>query len=167
MNTFSNQTIGFERILATPVQNNHVQITSDSSFATLIVSQPQWVQELLEEYSYPVRAHTPHEIMDIHGDESNAKAGLLVVSDGSVIVNSMSHGWVIANKKGDVLVSGAAAAYGKGSSLRAEGYGMLAATMFMALVGIYTDRKDIRLLRLSDNEELINRCTAHQSYKYP
>ena len=45
---------------------------------------------------------------------------------------------------------------------------MLAATMFMALVGIYTSRKDIiRLLRLSDNEELINRCTAHQSYQYP
>ena len=66
-----------------------------------------------------------------------------------------------------LLVSGAAAAYGKGSSLRAEGYGMLAATMFMALVGMYTSRKDIRLLRLSDNEELINRCTAHQSYQYP
>ena len=32
------------------------------------------------------------------------------------------------------------------SSLWAEGYGMLAATMFMALVGIYTGRKDIRLL---------------------
>ena len=46
-------------------------------------------------------------------------------------------------------------------SLRAEGYGMLAATMFMSLVGIYTSRKDIRLLRLSDNEKLINRCTAH------
>ena len=166
MNTFSNHTVGFERIPVIPVRNDHVRVTA-FSFATLIASQPQWVQELLEEYSYPVRAHTPHEIMDIHGDESNAKAGLLVVSDGSVIVNSMSHGWVIANKKGDVLVSGAAAAYGKGSSLRAEGYGMLAATMFMALVGIYTDRKDIRLLRLSDNEELINRCTAHQSYKYP
>ena len=105
--------------------------------------------------------------MDVHDDASNTKASLLVVSDGSVIVNSMSHGWVIADNTGKIIVSGAAAAYGKGSSLRAEGYGMLAATMFMALIGIYTNRKDIRLLRLSDNEELINRCTAHQSYKYP
>ena len=84
--------------------------------------------------------------MDVHGEASNTKAGLLVVSDGSVIVNSMSHGWVIADNTGKILVSGAAAAYGKGSSLRAEGYGMLAATMCMALVGIYTSRKDIRLL---------------------
>ena len=44
---------------------------------------------------------------------------------------------------------------------------MLAATMFMALVGMYTSRKDICLLRLSDNEEFINPCAAHQSYRYP
>ena len=75
--------------------------------------------------------------MDSHGDKNDTKAGLLVVSDGSVIVKNMSHGWVIADNTGKILVSGAAAAYGKGSSLRAEGYGMLAATMFMALVGIY------------------------------
>ena len=166
INTFSNHTVGFERIPIVPVPNK-VQSTANSSFTTLVASQPKWVQELLEEFSYPVRNYTPQEIMEIHGNDNNTKAGLLVVSDGSVIVHSMSHGWVIANRNGEIIVSGAAAAYGKGSSLRAEGYGMLAATMFMALVGIYTSRKDIRLLRLSDNEELINRCTAHQSYKYP
>ena len=167
MNTFSNHTVGFERTPMVQVPRDNVQIDSRSSFTTLIASQPQWVQELLEEYSYLEQDFTPQEIMDSHGDKNDTNAGLLVVSDGSVIVNSMSHGWVIADKMGKILVSGAAAAYGKGSSLRAEGYGMLAATMFMALVGIYTDRNDIRLLRLSDNEELINRCTAHQSYKYP
>ena len=46
--------------------------------------------------------------MDVHGEASNTKAGLLVVSDGSVIVHSMSHGWVIADKTGKILVSGAA-----------------------------------------------------------
>jgi hypothetical protein len=167
MNTFSNHTVGFERIPLLPVPTDTVTFNSKSSFTTLIASQPQWVQELLEEYSYPVQDYTPQEIMDVHGDESNTKVGLLVVSDGSVRVNSMSHGWVIADNTGKIIVSGAAAAYGKGSSLRAEGYGMLAATMFMTLVGIYTNRKDIRLVRLSDNEELINRCNAHQSYKYP
>ena len=96
MNTFSNLTVGFERIPMVQVPTDTVQFDSRSSFKTLIASQPQWVQELLEEYSYPVQDYTPQEIMDSHGDKNDTKAGLLVVSDGSVIVNSMSHGWVIA-----------------------------------------------------------------------
>ena len=110
MNTFSNHTVGFERIPIVPVPTATVSFDSTSSFQTLIASQPQWVQELLEEYSYPVQDYTPQEIMDVHGDASNTKAGLLVVSDGSVIVNSMSHGWVITDNTGNIIVSGAAAA---------------------------------------------------------
>ena len=55
MNTFSNHTVGFERIPLLPVPTDTVTFNSKSSFTTLIASQPQWVQELLEEYSYPVQ----------------------------------------------------------------------------------------------------------------
>ena len=41
---------------------------------------------------------------------------------------------------------------------------MLAATVFMTLVGEYTNQKDICIHRISDNEELINQCKAHQHY---
>ena len=59
MHTFSNHTVGFERIPIIPVPTDTVTFDSKSSFKTLIASQPQWVQELLEEYSYPVQAYTP------------------------------------------------------------------------------------------------------------
>ena len=142
-----------------------------STITSLIAIQPQWIQELLpvNEIHYPEQDYTPEEIMDIHGEKDSPKEGLLVVSDGSVKVNNMAHGWVIADHNGKQIVCGAGAAQGKGSSLRAEGYGMLAATVFMTLVGEYTHRKDICIHRISDNEELINRCKAHQKYKdaYP
>ena len=70
---------------------------------------------------YPEHVYTPDDIMEIHGERDSPNKGLLVVSDGSVKVNNMAHGWVIATNEGKKLVCGAGAAQGKGSSLRAEG----------------------------------------------
>ena len=56
--------------------------------------------------------------MDIHGERDSPNEGPLVVS----------HGWVIAFYNGTKIVCGAGAPQGKGSLLRAEGYGMLASS---------------------------------------
>lgn len=77
-------------------------------------------------------------IMEIHGEKDSPNKGLLVVSDGSVKVNDMEHGWVIANYDSEKIVCGAATAQGKGSSLRDAGYGMSRRYSFMILVGVYT-----------------------------
>ena len=56
----------------------------------------------------------------------------------------MAHGWVTAKYDGKKIgVCGPGTAQRKSSSLQAEGYGMLAATVFITLVGEYTNRKDI------------------------
>ena len=83
-----------------------------------------WIQELLpvDKIHYPEQVYTPEEIMEIHGEKDSPNEGLLIVSDGSVKVNNMAHGWVIANHDGKKIVCRAGAVQGKGSSLRAEGY---------------------------------------------
>ena len=68
---------------------------------------------------------------------------------------------------GEMLVSGLAAEYGKCNSLQANGYGILAAILFMALIGVHTNNTDIIRHRYSDNKELINQCRAHSNYYYP
>ena len=162
----SNTKLGFESMRIVEKAIPPCIDPGSSTLNDLILIQPQWIRELLplNEIHYPEQDYTPAEIMDIHGDKDSPTEGLLVVSDGSVKVNNMAHGWVIANNDGKIIVCGAGAAQGKGSSLRAEGYGMLAATLFMTLVGEYTNTKDICIHRISDNEELINRCKAHQNY---
>ena len=167
----SNSKLGFE---STSIVETAIPMGIDPGTSTLndlISIQPQWIQELLpvNEIHYPEQDYTPEDIMDIHGEKDSPNEGLLVVSDGSVKVNNMAHGWVIADHNGKQIICGAGAAQGKGSSLRAEGYGMLAATVLMTLIGELTHRKDICIHRISDNEELINRCKAHQLYKdaYP
>ena len=79
----------------------------------------------------------------------------------------MSFGWVIAHEDGTVLVQGAGPSHGRGSSLRAEGSGMLAATVFMALVCKFTQRSTMNTRNYSDNQELIRRLIAHQEYDTP
>lgn len=93
--------------------------------------------------------------------------GLIIVADRSVKFNSISFGWVIANMDGMVLVQGAGPSHGKGSSLRAEGSGMLAATGSMALVCKFTQRNSLSTSNFSDNQELIRRLRIHQEYKIP
>ena len=68
----------------------------------------------------------------------------------------MSHGWVIATRTGEVLAKGAGPCNGKGNSLRAEGAGMLAVTVFLTLVCVYTNRNNsLTVTSWFDNQELI------------
>ena len=102
-------------------------------------NQPSWIQELLHIIEYKDKFPNPFEIVEEH--DTPEIPGLIIVADGSVKFNSMSFGWVIANKDGMVLVQGAGPSHGKGSSLRAEGSGMLAATVFMSLVCKFTQQR--------------------------
>ena len=162
----SNSKLGFQSTNIVETELTPCIDPATGTFKDLIAIQPKWIRELLpvDTIHYPEQEYSPDDIMEIHGERDSPNEGLLVVSDGSVKVNNMAHGWVIANNDGTKIVCGAGAAQGKGSSLRAEGYGMLAATVFMTLIGEYTNRKDICIQRISDNEELINRCKAHQTY---
>ena len=130
---------------------------------SLLRKQPEWFRELLEVIEYKDGFANPFEIMEEH----DSTDGLFVVADGSVKLHYMSFGWVIANMKGEILVQGAGPSAGKGSSLRAEGSGMLCATVFLSLVCVFTNRFDITAHCWSDNAELIRRLKKHKKYEHP
>ena len=79
----------------------------------------------------------------------------------------MSFGWVIAASDGTVLVQGAGPSHGRGSSLRAEGSGMLAATVFISLVCLFTQKASINTRNFSDNQELIRQLILRSEYTTP
>ena len=65
---------------------------------------------------------------------------------------------ILNPKSGKVIARGSGAGAGRGSSLRAEGFGMLAALKFIELAAKFTGRKDTVVIEgVSDNEELIQR----------
>ena len=121
--------------------------------------QAEWIQELLHTIEYKDGFPNPFEILDAHDSPKEPK--LLIVSDGSVKLHQMSFGWVIAHVDGTVLVQGAGPSHGQGSSLRAKGSGMLAATVFMALVCKFTQRSTMNTRNYSDNQEIIRRLVYH------
>ena len=79
----------------------------------------------------------------------------------------MSFGWVIAASDGTVLVQGADPSHGRGSSLRAEGSGMLAATVFISLVCSFTQKSSLNTRKFSDNQELIQQLLLRSYYTTP
>ena len=115
----SNSKLGFESTTSANASQPTLQHSESSSFNALLSNQPDWIRELLpvNEIQYPEQEYSPAEIMEIHGDKDSPNEGLVIVSDGSVKVNNMAHGWVIATYDGKKIVCGAAAAQGKGSSL--------------------------------------------------
>jgi hypothetical protein len=93
---------------------------------------------------------------------------LLAVSDGSVKSHDMSFGWILTTSTGDRLAAAAAGpCNGRGNSLRAEGAGMLSATMFIALITKYLEIEQMRIVFISDNSELIRRLKVHKHYDEP
>jgi hypothetical protein len=78
----------------------------------------------------------------------------------------MLFGWIIATPDGRQLAAGCGPCQGRGNSLRSEGAGMLAATLFMALISHHMKHK-IKAKCTSDNKELIRRLTEHKQYDEP
>ena len=93
----------------------------------MIFRQADWIQELLEEYTFNNEFINPFEIIELH----NQYKSLLTVSDGSVVFHNVSFGWVLATANGDLLAYGAGPCNGRGSSLRSEGARMLTFIVFI------------------------------------
>ena len=130
-----------------------------------IAKQEKWKRELLCEWTLDDEVADVWELIANH-DEAKS---LLIVSDGSVKHHNMAYGWTISNPKTKkVLATGSGCGFGRGSSLRAEAYGMLSALVFLEAVCGFTARSTPLSVQCSaDNEELINRCNSHKEYKDP
>jgi hypothetical protein len=129
-----------------------------------IASQPSWIRQFFEEvHFYTDDGHQNiDEILILHDKFGH----LLSVSDGSVMFHNMSFGWIIATPDGRRVAAGCGPCEGRGNSLRSEGAGMLAATLFMALISHHMNHK-IKAICISDNKELIRQMTEHKQYEEP
>ena len=92
---------------------------------------------------------------------------LLFVSDGSVDFHDMAFGWILSTPKGEQLAATNGPSSGRGSSLQSEADGMLSASLFCAILREFCDNETIKAHFVSDNNELVNRCTERQQYEYP
>ena len=82
-------------------------------------------------------------------------------------MHQMSFGWVLATAQGIYLATSFGGCDGRGSSLRAEAVGMLSISNFIALMAKHRNRKDIKIVYISDNLELIRRSKEHSNYTSP
>jgi len=131
---------------------------------SFIASQPSWIRNFLEEvHFYTDDGYQNIDEILIQHDQFGH---LLSVSDGSVKFHNMSFGWIIATPDGRRLAAGCGPCEGRGNSLRSEGAGMLAATLFMALISHHMHHT-IKAKCISDNKELIRRMTEHKQYEEP
>jgi hypothetical protein len=123
-----------------------------------------WIRQFLQEvHFYTDDGHQNiDKILILHDKYGH----LLSVSDGSVKFHNMFFGWIIETPDGRRLAAGCGPCEGRGNSLRSEGAGMLAATLFMALISHHLNHK-IKAICISDNKELIRRMTEHKYYEEP
>jgi hypothetical protein len=131
-----------------------------------LLSQPSWIQALIKDVELYTTEDGWPDLYEIVA-ELNKHGDLICVSDGSVILHNMSFGWVLATPTGKLLVGSKGPCNGRGNSLRAEGAGMLSATVFFSTIVKYMKLKLFRVKCISDNAELIRRCKSHLQYKDP
>jgi hypothetical protein len=143
------------------------QQSPSESWEEFVATQSQWIQNLLVDVQFYDSGDgtklTLYDVINAHRDHGL----LLQVSDGSVITHNMSFGWVMATPTGDRLIGAKGPCNGRGSSLRAEGAGMLSGTMFLSLVIQYLKIEPLTVVCISDNAELIRQCQAHKHYRDP
>ena len=94
------------------------------------------------------------------------KAGyLIMVSDGSVrLIWSMTYGWILATPEGKWLAAANGPSMDRGSSLRAEGDGMLSATLFASIIADEYSSETCTIKYISDNQALIRQCEEHLEF---
>ena len=137
----------------------------DVSWDSFILSQPEWVQSLLEDVHFCSEDGYSNLWKIVAAAEENDY--LLAVSDGSVKFHNMSFGWILSTPSGERLAAAAGPCNGRGNSLRAEGAGMLSISMFIALIIKYLEVEPMKIVFISDNLELIKRLKAHKHYTEP
>ena len=131
-----------------------------------LTSQPEWIQALMEDVEFYTTEDGWPDFYEI-AEELKKHGHLICVSDGSVIFHNMSFGWVLATPTGKRLVGSKGPCNGRGNSLRAEGAGMLSATIFFSIIVTHMKLESFKVKCISDNAELIRRCKAHLQYKDP
>ncbi|OEU21556.1 hypothetical protein FRACYDRAFT_235180 [Fragilariopsis cylindrus CCMP1102] len=129
-----------------------------------LTSQPTWIQALLEDVEFYTTEDGWPDFYEI-AEELRKHGHLICVSDGSVIFHNMSFGWVLATPTGKRLVGSKGPCNGRRNSLRAEGAGMLSATVFFSIMVTELGLDEFKVKCISDNAELIRRCKAHLHYK--
>ena len=126
-----------------------------------LTSQPTWIEALLEDVQFYTMEDGWPDFYEIT-EELNKYRHLICVSDRSVIFHNMSLGWVLATPAGKRLVGSNSLCNGRGNTLRAEGAGMLSATVFFSIIVTYLGLASFIIIEcISDNAELIRRCKAH------
>ena len=128
---------------------------------TLLKNQPNWIQQLLQSIQFD----DVHSIVHAITNEDF----LLVVSDGSAKQHGMTYGWIMSTNTGVRIASGNGPCNGRPSSLRSEAAGMLAASLFIAMIQEFTNNHfdSISIHFMADNMELINRQSLHLNYTNP
>ena len=132
-----------------------------TDWTSLITAQPAWAQQYLTHITF-------QSIDDILG-YLRTNEEIMVVSDGSAQQSHMAYGWIASLDSGHRFVKGNGPCDGRPSSLRSEAAGMLAATLFFAMLQEWTlfEFPSIELHFFADNMELIQRQIAHQTYTDP
>jgi hypothetical protein len=145
-------------------KNKQKQYGPTECWDRFIASQSTWIRQFLEEvHFYTDDGHQNIDEILILQDKCGH---LLSVSDGSVKFHNMLFCWIITTPDGRRLAAGCGPCKRGGNSLRSEGAGMLAATLFIALISHHMSHK-IKAKCISDNKELIRRMTEHKHYEEP
>ena len=93
---------------------------------------------------------------------------LLMVSDGSVhYILSMSFGWILATLEGDWLAAANGPSMGRGSSLHAEGDGMLSGLLFLLIVADKNPSEQCKVKYILDTFGPIQQNFEHLEYDIP
>ena len=78
----------------------------------------------------------------------------------------MAFGWILSTLEREQLAAAKGPISGRGSLLQSEADGMLSASLFCAILREFCNNKIIRAHFVSDNNELVDRCTKRQLYDH-
>lgn len=144
------------------------QIPLPKSFASYVLSLPQWEQCLLHGIHLMFQ---PHEIMHMIS-KLDATDSAVLVSDGSQRGDTMTFGWVFGSLQQVTYAEHSGQGYGTPSSHRAEGWGMLSGVLFIHHLQQYTAPQEPdytvfqHLALFTDNQGLVTRITQRQQYSH-
>lgn len=125
-----------------------------SDLAVFLEQQHEWIQQLVKHVK--LTSHFGALL-----ESFVATPALLGASDGSVVKENGTFGWVIATATGEVLAKCMGPAFGiPMNSFRAEGYGLLSLLIFLFLVHQYAKTSIPHVKLLCDNKALIEKVDA-------
>ena len=108
--------------------------TPPQDWDALLHQQPQWIQQMVRSIEFEDLTTVITQITT--GNQ------VLAVSDGSAKIKGMTYGWVLATSKGTRIATGNGPSDRRPSSMRSEGQGMLAVSLFLAMIQLYTNSTD-------------------------